>query len=149
MLISDPKAMSKADVGTARRIELFTGAGHRRIWTADEKAAIIAESYSGAESVCATARRHGLTPTQLFTWRREARKRAAHDGEPTPLFVPAVVETGGSSGRKQAAERRSRAPRRTTAIELEIEIDGVIVRVASGADAATIAAVIQALKASR
>jgi len=71
MLISDPKAMSKADGGTARRIELFTGAGHRRIWTADEKAAIIAESYSGAVSVCATARRHGLTPTQLFTWRRE------------------------------------------------------------------------------
>jgi len=148
MLISDPKAMSKADGGTARRIELFTGAGHRRIWTADEKAAIIAESYSGAVSVCATARRHGLTPTQLFTWRREARKRAAHDGEPAPLFVPAVVETRRHLGRKQAAaKRRSCARRRPPAVELEI--DGVIVRVASGADAATIAAVIQALKASR
>jgi transposase len=85
MLISDPKAMSKADGGTAGRIELFTSAGHRRIWTAGEKAAIIAESYSGAESVCATARRHGLTPTQLFTWQREARRRASSADEPAGL----------------------------------------------------------------
>ena len=145
MLISDPKAMSKADGGTARRIELFTGAGHRRIWTADEKAAIIAESYSGAVSVCATARRHGLTPTQLFTWRREARRRASSADEPAALFVPAVIE---AQGRKEAAaKRRSCARRRPPAVELEI--DGVMVRVASGADAATIAAVIEALKASR
>ena len=65
-----------------------------------------------AESVCATARRHGLTPTQLFTWRREARRRQTSGEEPAS-FVPAVVETGGSSGRKQAAAKwRSCAPRR-------------------------------------
>ena len=144
MLISDTKAMSNADSGTARRIELFTGAGHRRIWSADEKAAIIAESYAGAESVCATARRHGLTPTQLFTWRREARRRAASKDEPA-LFVPAVIET--VEHKERVAKRRSCAPSRATAIELEI--DGVVARITPGADAATIAAVIEALKASR
>jgi transposase len=144
MLISDTKAMSKADRGTARRIELFTGAGHRRIWSADEKAAIIAESYAGVESVCAAARRHGLTPTQLFTWRREARRRAATKDEPA-LFVPAVIET--IEREEPAGKRRSCAPRRAAAIELEI--DGVVARIAPGADATTIAAVIEALKASR
>jgi len=49
MSISVSKAMSKPDGAPARRIELFTGVGHRRIWSADEKAAIVAESYSGAD----------------------------------------------------------------------------------------------------
>jgi len=56
-----------------------------------------------------------------------------------------VIETVAS--REPVARRRICSPRRTPAVELEI--DGVIVRVASGADEATIAAVIQALKASR
>ena len=30
----------------ARRIEVFTGAGRRRTWPTDEKAAIVAESYA-------------------------------------------------------------------------------------------------------
>jgi len=145
MSISVSKPMSKPDDAPARRIELFTGAGRRRIWSTDEKAAIVAESYAGGASVCEIARRRGLTPTQLFTWRREARKRAAHDAELAPLFVPAVIETVAS--REPVARRRVCSPRRTPAVELEI--DGVIVRVASGADEATIAAVIQALKASR
>jgi len=51
----------------ARRIEVFTGAGRRRNWPADEKAAIVAESYAPGRTVCGVARRHGLTPAQLFT----------------------------------------------------------------------------------
>jgi hypothetical protein len=49
--------MSKAADASARRIEVFTGAGRRRAWTAAEKAAIVAESYAGAVSVCEVARR--------------------------------------------------------------------------------------------
>jgi transposase len=54
----------------ARRLEIFTGAGRRRRWGADQKAVIVAESVGGSESVSAIARRHGLTPPQLFAWRR-------------------------------------------------------------------------------
>src|SRR4051812_32593879 len=46
----------------ARRLEVFTGAGRRRNWPADEKAAIVAESYAPGRTVCGVARRHGLTP---------------------------------------------------------------------------------------
>src|SRR2546427_2472981 len=35
---------------------------------------IIVESYGAGETVCAVARRHGLTPQQLFAWRRLARR---------------------------------------------------------------------------
>jgi transposase len=67
------------------------------------------------------------------------------NGEP-PLFVPAVIEATVAS-QAPAARRRSCATRRTGAIELEI--DGVVARIAPGADAATITVVIQALKARR
>ncbi len=56
-----------------RRFDVFTGGGRRRSFTAAEKAAIVDESYAGGDSVCGVARRHGLTPQQLFGWRRLAR----------------------------------------------------------------------------
>ena len=89
MSISELKHVSKVEE-PIRRLEIFTGAGRRRSWSADEKAAIVAESYASADSVCAVARRHGLTPQQLFTWRRQA--RGALDTPAPSLFVQAVVE---------------------------------------------------------
>nr|WP_245363682.1 transposase [Neorhizobium galegae] len=53
---------------------MFTGNGRRREWTDDQKARIIAESCEPGVTVCSVARRHGLTPPQLFTCRRLARK---------------------------------------------------------------------------
>ena len=56
-----------------RRIELITGTGRRRPWSSDDKIAIIVESLVPGANVSAVARRHGLSPQQLFGWRREAR----------------------------------------------------------------------------
>src|SRR5215203_5715937 len=74
----------------ARRIEVFTGAGRRRNWPADERASIVAESYAPGRTVCGVARRHGLTPAQLFAWRRLARRSRFPVKEPPALFVPAA-----------------------------------------------------------
>src|ERR1700726_4549416 len=87
MSISEHKHMPEP----VRRMEVFTGAGRRRSWSAAEKAAIIAESYGAGETVCSVARRHGLTPQQLFTWRRLTRQAAL---SPATMFVPAVVDRG-------------------------------------------------------
>jgi transposase-like protein len=59
----------------ARRQDVFTGTSRRRTWSTAQKAAIVAESVGGSESVSAVARRHGLTPPQLFTWRRQAQNK--------------------------------------------------------------------------
>lgn len=67
--------LKSRDDEPVRRLEIFTGSGRRREWPPEEKARIVAESYEASETVCAVARRHGLTPQQLFTWRRETRKR--------------------------------------------------------------------------
>ena len=41
--------------------------------TAEERAAIVAESYEVGARVAAVARRHGIVPSQLSTWRSAAR----------------------------------------------------------------------------
>jgi transposase len=71
--------------GTYRRIELITGDARRRVWTEEEKARILAESFQPGAKVSDVARRHGMNRGLLWTWRHQARKRGL-GGEPT--FVP-------------------------------------------------------------
>jgi transposase len=141
MSISEHKHMPEP----VRRIEVFTGAGRRRSWSASEKAAIIAESYGAGETVCAVARRHGLTPQQLFAWRRVARQSALAS---PPMFVPAVVEPPQPEPPTTTVSPRRTRRRRSRSDGIELEIAGVEVRVGADAKPRTIAAVIRALKAS-
>ena len=128
-----------------RRFEVFTGVGRRCTWPADEKAAIVAESYAPGKTVCGVARRHGLTPAQLFTWRRLARRFRAPVEEPPALFVPAVVnDSPGLRSPPASQPRRARQPRPVMGIE--VEMDGIVVRIGSGASPEAIAALIRALK---
>jgi transposase len=145
------------DAGTSgvQRFEVFTGKGRRRDWPPETKATIVAESYSGRETVCAVARRHGLAPSQLFTWRRELRKQLEDRGVTLPItppsapsFVPAVIDPLPANEPVPVA-RRSRKHRGAKASAVELEIDGVAVKIGHGADSGVIAAVIEALKRAR
>ncbi|MFX6230715.1 transposase, partial [Acinetobacter baumannii] len=53
---------------------MINGAGGRRHWTLDDKARIIAETLEPGAVVSEVARRYGLRPQQVFTWRRNARE---------------------------------------------------------------------------
>ena len=132
---------TSADV-PLQRIEVFTGTGRRRDWSDEEKDRIVAESYSGEMSVSAVARRHGLSPGQLFTWRRQVRSQAKQ--EAPPMFVPAVIDRP-TELPPTLRKTTTRSSRLIAAIELEVS--GAVVRIASGTDRATITAVIHALKA--
>jgi transposase len=132
-----------------RRVEIINGIGGRRRWSVDDKARIIEETLAPGAVVSAIARHHGLTPQQLFGWRRAARRSTeVGDDIGSPRFVPAVVEQP-----KPEPVRKQRKPRRVgrasdaTGI-IEMEIGGVVVRVGRGAEAKTVAAVIHALKAT-
>jgi len=139
MSISEHKHMPEP----VRRIEVFTGAGRRRSWSSEEKAAIVAESYGEGETVCTVARRHGLTPQQLFTWRRLARVEST--SEAPALFVPAVVAPVQPEPTAVVTPRHR--ARRSAVSGIELEIGGVEVRVGADANPRAIAAVIRALKA--
>jgi transposase len=149
MIIPGDDPVSKA----AQRFEVFTGAGKRRDWPPEVKAAIVAECCSGREGVSAVARRHGLDPSQVYAWRKDllrqidAQKLAAPSAEAeVAAFVPAVIEPGAVP---DPAPARRASRRRTATAAIELEIDGVAVKIARGADAGVIAAVIEALKATR
>ncbi|WP_189677528.1 IS66-like element accessory protein TnpA [Sphingomonas glacialis] len=131
-----------------RRFEVFTGAGRRRSFSTEEKLALVTRM-AGCDNISELARRHDLRPSQLFTWRRELRyvaegaQRSAR-ALPEPMFVPAVIDPVPERTKPGRARRR-----RYPSAAVELEIDGVSVRIARGADAGVIAAVIDALKASR
>jgi transposase len=137
---------------TARpqRIEVITGVERRRKWSVQEKAAIVAESLAEGAVVSEVARRHGLSPQQVFGWR--ARLRNAVKGQPpssdvTPAFVPAVVEDEPPSPAAPAmpvvvalgAAGMAPAP-------IEIALGGVIVRVRGDADPRALTTVLKALR---
>jgi transposase len=126
-----------------RRIEVFTGAGRRRTWSAEDKARIVAETLQEGETVCAVARRHGLSPQQLFGWRRQARQSAVGAEDRAPHFVPAVVETAPAA--RVRRRKRSHHGDQVSGL-IEVEISGVTVRIGRGADAKTVAAVLRALQ---
>ena len=128
-----------------RRLELFTGAGRRRTWSDEEKAAIVAESDGPGTSISAAARRHGSSASQLFTWRRLVRQAGRHDGERPLQFVPAVMSVGPQE--PTSAEMSPELRERCGGHSIEVEIAGATVRITQGASAAQIAAVIRALKA--
>ena len=135
--------MPKSKAEPVRRMEVFTGAGRRRAWSAEEKARIVAESYESGEPVSAVARRYALTPQQLFGWRRGTRRRdnGAADGGGS-VFAPVIVEAAqGSSETTLAPARASGSP------VIEIVIGAASVRVWRGVDAATLATVLGAVKA--
>jgi transposase len=140
--------LKSSDLEPARRFEVFTGSGRRRAWLPEEKARIVAESYDGGESVSAVARRYALSPQQLFAWRRAARLPLAEASAPEPLFVPAVI----AAPMPEPAAKRCAKPRKGKAARdagvIELEIDGVAMRIGRGADAGRVAAVIRALKAT-
>ena len=131
-----------------RRLEVITGTGRRRRFSDEDKARIVEETLSPGAVVSEVARRHGLSPQQLFGWRRQARQPVVTSTDTrAPQFVPAVIE---AELPEATVRRRSRGPARQADRScgiIEIEIDSVTVRVGRGADAKTVATVLRALKA--
>ncbi len=162
-----PDSKRDAAVGAVvdvRRHELITGSGRRRRWSRDDKARIVSESLKPGANVSELARRHGLSPGQLFGWRRKARavsgasaalpgearrvrlrrngprpagKRPA--GKPAadpPAFAPVVMATPAVP---------LRPPASATSV-VEIAIGEVSVRVSGAVDAEALVAVLNAVR---
>ena len=62
------------EVHEVRRLEVINGDLGRRKWSAERKGEIVAESMQPGVVVSEVARRHNLTPQQLFAWRHDAKQ---------------------------------------------------------------------------
>ena len=81
--------------------------GRRRRWSDEEKLRVVTECLEAPRLVSSTARRHGITRSQLMAWRRALKvKRVAP--EPAPAFVPAVLVPEPTPDAKTAPRRKSR-----------------------------------------
>lgn len=113
--------------------------GKRRVFTAEQKARIVEESFVSGQSVCNVARRHGLMAAQLFAWRKNARLRGEDvrstkiPAEPIALEFTPYFETDWRPPQESAP--------------IEISIGSVTVRVPPGFDVQTLKAVLEAVHA--
>jgi len=122
----------------AERMSVLEGPTGRRSWPDEEKARIVMESFAPGARVNEVARRHGLTPQHLSTWRSLARKGR--------LALPEAPETDPAFAVLQIDETPS-APAGTAWIE--IEAAGVVLRLAPDTPAARIAEIATALGQTR
>jgi len=136
----------KLEATSVRRLEVITGTGRRRQFSEDFKASIVEETLVPGAVVSEVARRNELTPQQVFTWRRQARRPTASEAE-APKFVPAVVEPALRARPSRGRPHKWRRRVDRSAGSIEVEIEGVSVRIGRGAEAKTVAAVLRALKA--
>jgi transposase len=70
------------------KIEVL-GVERRRRWSLQDKLRIVEETMQPGMTVTEVARRHGLAPSVVFTWRRLAREGRLGDAGPT--FVPVEI----------------------------------------------------------
>jgi transposase len=158
-------------VSEMRRIELITGGGRRRRWSSADKARIVMESLNPGANVSEVARRNGLSPQQLFAWRREARAlfnegidtaptdQAAHVpapqprrkagqqallpeiGEAAPVFVPVAITAPAPSSPSAPSQPPAADPG-----TIEIAIGDAVVRIIGQVETSRLLAVLRAVR---
>ncbi|MGH1590376.1 IS66-like element accessory protein TnpA [Methylobacterium phyllosphaerae] len=108
------------------------------MWTPEEKRAILDEAESTTASISSVARRHGLTPSLLIRWRREAwdEERPAALPVPPPFVPLALPAPVGLPTRNQDPP--------SGAIEVELA-DGHRLRAEAGTDLALVRNLLAAL----
>ena len=75
--------------GSYTKAEILTGPQRRRRWSVSEKLEIVAETREPGVTVSLVARRRGVSPNQLFTWRRLAEQGALAATRAEDEVVPA------------------------------------------------------------
>ncbi|WP_316192619.1 MULTISPECIES: IS66-like element accessory protein TnpA [unclassified Bradyrhizobium] len=116
---------------TKAEVEVITSE-RRRHWSRAEKERIVAAALEPRATILDVAREFGVHSSQVFRWRQELCGKAA---APASGFVRVGI----------AAAPETAAPLMPGLIEIELET-GARIRISGAADAATVTAVIGALR---
>ena len=124
---------SDKDSFEVQRLDVIN-TGRRRRWSLDEKLRIVGESFQGHRQVSATARRHDISPSLLFSWRKAFRR-----GRDEVIgFAPALIVPDEEAPLGEAA----------AAGRMEIvTVTGQRIMVGADVDAVALARVVAALEA--
>ncbi len=72
------------------QMEIITGVERRRRWRLEEKLRIVAEMERPGACFAEVARRHEVSRSLLWSWRRQVR-RGTLAAEPVPMFMPVRI----------------------------------------------------------
>ena len=92
------------------RVEVLGGVERRRRWSRDDKMRIIEETLAPGAVVTEIARRHGISTSLVFTWRRRARLASVVSAGPKlesvrPIQAPAAIPVRVSRDREHGFQR--------------------------------------------
>ncbi len=134
-------ASTGADTGVTERVEIVSRGERRRSYTPEDKARLLAETAEPGARVLEVAQRHGISPSLLHRWRREAEGRPPRKAaRPAPRLVPLLV------GPPAGASAPCGAATEGAAIEVVLR-NGRVLRVGAAADAAMVARLAAVLEA--
>ncbi len=107
------------------QVTIISGVERRRVWTDDQKRALVLAACGPGASVAEVARRADLRPSQLYRWRRDL-------AEPvSPGFAAVTIST---------------EPEPAAGCSVVLELGGAVLRIAAGASPALVAAVVRSLR---
>jgi transposase len=119
-------------------VEIILGQA-RRCWSEDEKRALVAETFVDGETVNGVARRHNISRSMLFGWRKQYREvLSCTTPRSTPIGFTPVAIAGPEPSEPPAA------PAAMPFIELEFG-RGVRLRISGAVDPDLVATVMKAL----
>ena len=106
------------------QVTIISGVERRRIWTDEQKRALVAAACEPGASVADIARRADLRASQLYRWRRDLAESA------TPGFMALTVSP------EPVAQGAA----------VVLEIGGAVLRIAADAPPALVSAVVRSLR---
>ena len=119
----------------------------RRRWSLDEKRAVVELSLDPEASVAEVASSFDLLPAQIYGWRRELREAEEEEGSgQAPAFLPAVIEPASLVSIMPGQEMPGEPLLPASMVQMALDVRGVEVAIAHGANADLVTAVIAALK---
>ena len=136
-----------------RRVEVLTGPGRRRRWSAAQKSLIVSQSLEPGVKVTEVARRWQVCPQQVWGWRREAHIGGLTLPSSTApssalSFVPIVEAPASLPLSIDARETQSGQASSDALPSIEVRLAGAVVRVGSGTNLELLTEVLRAVRAS-
>jgi len=126
-------------------MEIINGVERRRRWRTEDKLRIVAEVEAPGACFAEVARRHDVSRSLLWNWRRDARRGqlARRTAGAEPMFLPIQISDPSpvEMGRSEAQHLRQPDNR----IEIVLP-DGTSLRVGADVDAAALRRVLMALR---
>jgi transposase len=122
-------------------VEIILGQARRR-WSEDEKRALVAETLVEGQTVHGVARRHNISRSMLFCWRKQYREALSCTAPAsTPIGFTPIAVAGPEPGTPPTPPA---PPAAMPLIELEFG-SGARLRISGAADPDLVAAVMKAM----